>query len=256
MSMPDGTGRGALDRGLLLLDYVSRYGPVSPTKAAEGVGVSRSATYRLVKQLCERGFLEAVEGSDAVRVGVKVVEMGLAELGERDVVSVGSAFLRELAQRTQEVAFLGVVDTDEVVYLARETVGTHSIQMSARLGARRPLHATGLGKAFLSALPHDELARVLARLRYQPLTPHTITDPQSLHADVEAARQRGYAVDNVENEDGVGCFAAPVLNHVGRPVCAISVAGPAERLLPKESTTAVLVMQTAQLLSRRLGHRP
>lgn len=123
MSMPDGTGRGVLDRGLLLLEHVSRPGPVSPTEVGEDLGVGRSSL-------------------------------------------------------------------------------------------------------------------------------------KPLHADVEAARQRGYAVDNVDNGDGVGCFAAPVLDHVGRPVCANGVAGPAGRVLPKESATAVLVMQTALLLSRRLGHRP
>lgn len=254
--MHDETGRGALDRALLLRYYIPRYGPVSPAKAAEDIGICRSATYRLIKQLRERGYLEAVENSDAVRIGVKVVEMGLAELGERDIVSLGSPYLRDLAQSTQEVAFLGVVDSDEVVYLARENAGAYGLQLNARLGVRRPLHATALGKAFMSALPCDELLQVLARLSYRSLTPRTITDPELLQADIEATKQRGHAVDDVEGEAGVGCFAAPVLNHVARPVCAISVAGPAERLLPKESTAAMLVMQTAQLFSRRLGHRP
>jgi len=253
---PSTANRGALERGLAILEHVSRRGPCSTAELGEAIGISRSASYRIVGQLRACGFLEDGGGPEQVRIGIKVVEMGLAELGSRDAVRVGAPYLRELAERTQEVTFLGVIDRDEIVYLAREEGGDHSFRLSARLGARRPVHATGLGKAILSALPDHELEQLLGELSYRPLTANTLTTPEALRDDLLDARRRGYAVDNVENEEGVVCFAAPVRDHLDRPVCAMSVAGPADRLVAKETDVASLLAEVTEALSRRLGHRP
>ena len=75
-----------------------------------------------------------------------------------------------------------------------------------------------------------------------------------MEEDVTLVQRRGYAVDNVEVEDGVACYAAPVLDFRGVPVAAISCAGPAGRILPREDTLGPRVAATASALSRRLGY--
>jgi DNA-binding IclR family transcriptional regulator len=149
--------------------------------------------------------------------------------------------------------FLAVVDDDAVVYVYKEE-GPQAIRMSSRLGSRRPLHCTALGKAYVSALPDEVRPSFIKGLRLRRFTDNTVTDTDALEAEIAVAKERGYAADRVEVEEGVACFGAPLLDHRGLPVAAISVAGPAERLLPKEDEVGPLVAKTALAMSRRLGY--
>jgi len=128
------------------------------------------------------------------------------------------------------------------------------VTMSAQLGSRRPLHCTALGKAYLAALPADELAARLSTLALDRRTAATITDPAALAAELELVRRRGWAVDAEEVEEGVVCLGAAVRDHRRRAVAAISVAGPADRVRAKAGRLGPLVAETAEAISRRLGH--
>lgn len=244
---------GTLEKGLAILEFFAAAGEASASTVAGALGLSRSATYRLLDALRERGYLEADPASERLRLGMRAAEMGMAALAGMDVVRLAPPYLRDLVRATSETAFLGVHDGDSVVYVYKEE-GPRAVTMSSQLGSRRPLYSTALGKAYMSALPEDERRSLVGGLDLRRLTPNTITDPLALEDELALTVERGYAVDNVEGEDGVACFAAPVLDHRRRPVAAISVAGPAERTLPNEETMGPLVTQTASALSRRLGY--
>ncbi len=243
---------GTLERGLAILELLATAGEASAAEVAGRLGLSRSATYRLLATLEQRGYLERA-GPNRLRLGTRTAGLGMAAVAGIDLVTIAPPHLHDLAERTGETAFLAVVDKQELVYLAKEA-GPSAVQLSSRLGSRRPLHSTGLGKAYLSSLPDDQLRAVVSGLHLQPSTPNTITDPDALLAAVEAARERGYAVDEGEVEPGVACIAAPIRDHRGVAGAAISVAGPADRVLARERTSGPLVMRTAAAISRRLGH--
>jgi IclR family transcriptional regulator, acetate operon repressor len=177
----------------------------------------------------------------------------MAALTSLEVTTVAPPHLRALADQTRETVNLAVVDGDAVVYIHKEE-GTLAVTMSAQLGSRRPLHCTALGKAYLAALPPGELAARLASLELDRHTAATITDPAALGAELDRVRERGYAVDAEEVEEGVYCLGAAVCDHRRRPVAAISVAGPAYRLRPETDRTGRLVAATSTAISRRLGH--
>lgn len=244
---------GTLERGLAILEFFAATGEASASTVAGELGLSRSATYRLLDALRERGYLEVDPASEKLRLGMRAAELGMAALAGMDVTRLAPPYLRDLVRATSETVFLAVVDSDSVVYVYKEE-GPRAVTMSSQLGSRRPLHSTALGKAYMSALPDDERRSLVGRLDLPRLTANTITDADALEADLASTAERGYAVDNVEGEDGVACFAAPVLDHRRRPVAAISIAGPAERTLPNEETMGPLVRQTAAALSRRLGY--
>ncbi len=143
-------------------------------------------------------------------------------------MAAAQAHFRDLAHELGESAMLAMRDGDEMVYLLHE-----HIAMRPLLGARRHLHSTSLGKAYLAALPTDELDALLERLELPGLTPNTITDTARPRRELDEIRGRGYAVDDVENEPGVLCLGAAVRDHQGRPVCAFSVgAGTVLQLVP------------------------
>jgi DNA-binding IclR family transcriptional regulator len=254
-----GTGRpgartGTLERGLRLLQFFAAAGEATPAEAAKATGLSRSATYRIADRLRGWGFLELNPDTEALRLGSEAVRLGMAALTSLEVTGVAPPHLRALADKTRETVNLAVVDGDAVVYIHKEE-GPLAVKMTAQLGGRRPLHCTALGKAWLAALPPGELEARLARMELARFTAATITDPAALAAELGRVRERGFAVDQEEVEEGVYCLGAAVRDHHRRPVAAISVAGPAYRMRARAGQLGGLVAETAAAISRRLGHR-
>jgi IclR family transcriptional regulator, acetate operon repressor len=249
-----GERSGTLERGLRLLQFFAAAGEATPAEAAKATGLSRSATYRIADRLRGWGFLELNPATEALRLGSEAVRLGMAALASLEVTRVAPPHLRSLADRTQETVNLAVLDGDDIVYIHKEE-GTLAVKMSAQLGSRRPLHCTALGKAYLAALPPQELDVRLAGLELTRFTAATITDPGALGAELDRIRRRGWAIDDEEVEEGVYCLGAAVRDHRRLAVAAISVAGPAYRVRAKADQIGMLVAGTAAAISRRLGHR-
>ncbi|GAA5015784.1 IclR family transcriptional regulator [Actinopolymorpha pittospori] len=243
---------GTLSRGLAIIEYVAAHGEVSMQQLADGLDLSRSATYRIVGQLREHGFVTERADGTGVRLGVAAVRVGLQALAQTDLFAIAPPQLRRLVHDTAETAFLAVMDNDEMVYVLQE-IGTQAVKMSSKLGSRAPIHCTGLGKAYLSALAEPERREIVSRLELIHYTPTTLTTPQALLAEVERSRLRGFAIDDSEREPDVRCLAAPVVGHDRKPVAALSVGGPAARIRAHETSIAGLVRNAARELSRQLG---
>ncbi|HLW60481.1 MAG TPA: IclR family transcriptional regulator C-terminal domain-containing protein [bacterium] len=124
------------------------------------------------------------------------------------------------------------------------------------MGRRAPAHCTALGKVLLAHADPQLQTRVLAG-RLKRYTPGTIVDPPTLRRVLQAVRERGYAVDDQEFEEGIRCVAAPVLDYTGRVVAALSVSAPAGRLGPdRDRGLAEVVRAAARRASGELGHAP
>ena len=105
-------------------------------------------------------------------------------------------------------------------------------------------------------LSEDEPVRrqLIARMRFEPHTPRTITDPERLAAQIEEIRARGYAIDDEEIEQGLRCVAAPIRDHTGSVIAAVSISGPTTRVSEAGLTElAHAVEACAQAISRELG---
>jgi IclR family acetate operon transcriptional repressor len=99
----------------------------------------------------------------------------------------------------------------------------------------------------------DLLSRLEEQQPFRKYTPNTRTDPQEIRAELERVRERGYALDLEEFEEGVRCVAAPILDARGRAVAAVSVSGPKHRL-PKRLLQGELARGT-MAAAREIGHR-
>ncbi|MGA8113645.1 MAG: IclR family transcriptional regulator [Actinocatenispora sp.] len=244
---------GTLERGLAILELLASDHTMSAGQIAERLGLSRSATYRILGLLRQRGYLDWDGSADRLELGQRAVTIGMAALASFDPFVAAQAHLRDLSRGLSEAALMAVRDGEQMVYIAHEDVTDHYIAVRRLLGVRRPMHATSLGKAYLSALPVDEADDLVDRLDLTPLTPTTVTDPARLRAELDETRARGYSVDDGENEPGVMCYGAPIRDERGMPLCAISVAGPRERMLGKSEVAPQRVSHVALAISRRLG---
>lgn len=246
---------GTLERGLSILEMLAARGPMSANHVMDELALSRSATYRILGLLRERGYVDWEGPADRIELGRQTVILGMAALATFDPFVAARAHLRDLSAELSEAAMMAVRDSDQMVYIAHEDVTDNFIAVRRLLGVRRPLHTTSLGKAFLAALPTEEADAIVDRLDLVALTANTITQRSRLRADLDETRARGYAIDDGENETEVMCFGAAIRDDRGRPVCAISVAGPRERMADKRAIIPGRVAETALAVSRRLGFR-
>jgi DNA-binding IclR family transcriptional regulator len=243
---------GTLERGLAILKFFKTVHETGIQDLADGLDLSRSTTYRLVERLRELGFLEIDAISGKLRLGLESIQVGVAALQSTDIMQIAPEFLKKLSEDAEASANLAVFDVDRMVLLHRQQ-GPHAVTVSARLGAHRPMHASGLGKAYLAAMGDGEREELMAKTDFRAYSPTTVTDPVVLRKEISDIRSMGYAVDRNEFEQTLSCCAAAVFDHRRQPIASISVSGLTELIMPRINRLGPLVRQTARAISARLG---
>ena len=220
---------------------------------ANRTGIPRATAFRLLSTLEQSGFLDKVHG--AYQLGIKCFVLGNIVAGGLDLRETARPHLAALREATRETTQIAILDHWQVVYLERMLSPLSVGYMRSRAGAILPAYCTGLGKALLAFRPEAEVAAWAATQKFTALTPRTITTARRLMKELAAIRERGYGLDLEEREKGVTCIAAPIFNHTGDVVAAISVAGPTERM-PRElvgSDIVAAVVAAARSISIDLG---
>ena len=244
----------AAAKALELLSVFSFREPrLSLADLASRTGIPRATAFRLLSTLEQSGFLDKVHG--AYQLGIKCFVLGNIVAGGLDLRETARPHLAALREATRETTQIAILDHWQVVYLERMLSPLSVGYMRSRAGAILPAYCTGLGKALLAFRPEAEVAAWAATQKFTALTPRTITTARRLMKELAAIRERGYGLDLEEREKGVTCIAAPIFNHTGDVVAAISVAGPIERM-PRElvgSDIVAAVVAAARSISIDLG---
>ncbi|MGI5193500.1 IclR family transcriptional regulator [Streptomyces sp. CA-288835] len=246
------TVRSAPDRLLAVLAAFDHDHPaLSLTDISRRAGLSLTTAHRLVGALSEWGALER-DASGTYHVGLRLWEV--AALAPRGLAlrQVALPYLEDLYEATHQNVQMAVRDGDEVVYI--EWISGHSaVGVHIRVGARWPLHATGVGLALLAfsdvASQEAYCARPLVAF-----TPHTITDPAILRRVLAEVRRTGVAVSSRQVTEDALSVAAPVRNADGSVVAATSV------VVPERDAQVPALIPAVRLaalgISRALGWQP
>jgi len=250
-----GRGIASVCRALRVLELFDAHtAELGITEMAERLDLHKSTLAGLVYTLENSGYLEQNPTTRKYRLGVKLVERAFVALGHLEVTRVALPHLERLRDWRDETVNLAVLDEDEVVYVER-LLSSQTLGMRSEVGKRAMAHSTALGKALLSQLPRSELDAFLANCELPPVTPNTITKPKKLKHELNLVRSRGYAVDMEEDQIGGVCVAAPVFDHKGKAIAAVSISVPIARLRPSEvSHFGAEVMRTARAISEDLGY--
>jgi len=224
---------------------------ISLAELSSLIDMPKSSTHRYLATLQELDLAGRKEG-DRFYLGTKVIELAGSFLMHSDLRNESQTILNELAEKTGETIHLAVPSGTEVVYIAK-VESKHALGMSSHIGARLPMYCTALGKAILAFGNNAHFQAVIA----EPLpvrTPNSIVSAQTLKAELALTRARGYAIDNEENESGIRCVGAPILDYTATPIAAISISVPRERMDEERCTSlGLLVREAAQMVSRRKG---
>ena len=227
------------------------------SQVQQEVHLSPSTAHRLLQTLIDQQY--AVQNESSKRYGPGPRLLVIAEQAKGNLRFNPRAtvrpFLHELASETGESVNFAVPQNGEIVYV-EQVPSPRRVRMFTEVGHRAPLYCTGAGKAILAHLPAHDADAYLSDVVLEPRTPTTVTSSDRLHKDLRSARQRGFAIDNQEFEQGVRCVAAPVMDTLGTCVGAISVSGPASRLtLQQAQELGPKVAAVAIRCSAELGHQ-
>jgi IclR family KDG regulon transcriptional repressor len=222
---------------------------------AARLGLAKSTVHRLATTLVEYDILEQNRETGKYRLGLALFELGTLVRRKMDVMSEAQAQIHALADLSGETVQLAILDHLSVLYI-RIRESRQAVRMSTGLGSRAPAHCTSVGKALLAHQAPEVIQQVIDN-GLQRYTPNTITEAPRLLEELASIRQKGYAIDDEEIESGLRCVAAPIRDHSGRVVAAISVAAPVQRMTKKNlQTTVPSVVAAADAISRRLGYLP
>lgn len=238
-----------LERGLdVLLTFIAQ--PVSSVpEVAARTGMSKSATYRIVRSLKDRGFLSNT-GSGNYRPGPRVLQ--LAEAARQAVIDVARPKMRELSQLTGETVLLTTLAGDQALAVAQVSA-PQPIRLTFETGVARPLHAGASAKVLFAFLDGRQRERILARGGFDRRTENTVTDPQLLSQQLDQIRGQGWAMSTEEYETHVRAIAAPVFDAEGG-VWGLSVVGPVFRLTDDlVGRTIAVVLAAADDLTHEAG---
>ena len=191
-------------KALSLLNLVAANPDRTLSELSRLADIPAPTALRLLRALQEEALVE-VDQDGRYRLGVHCLVLGSTYLEGFDLRREARLELEELADRFDETVHLGVPDGTEVIYVDKVET-SQSVRMYSRIGARSPMHSTGIGKAIL-AYAGDDLFQAVVRAGLPRRTPNTITDRTARRA--KRTRRRGYAIDDIETAGSAVAAAVP-----------------------------------------------
>ncbi len=216
------------------------------------LGVARSSTHGLVHTLAARGYL-VQDGGGRFQLGARLIQLGLNVVDRLELRSAARGTLERLVAVTHDTALLVVPDHGDLLFVDKVLSDARDVRTDPRVSSRKPLHCTSLGKALLATLDDTSVMKAVQAVGLARATEHSITGEEELLADLADTRARGYSIDQQEALPGVFCVGAPVRDHTGNPVAAISLSTIKEFFDPDR--TGPLVNAAAVEISHAMGWR-
>jgi len=247
----------SLAKGLAVLDVLAASPrPLTAVQLSQQLKYPRPTLYRILDTLLHHDFVMR-EGEGAFyRLSFKVLDLGHQLLERTDLLGAARPVLQRLEAEFRETVHLAVHQDGRMVYLDK-CEGSGPFCTHSRPGSSVPMHCTALGKAVLAFLPATKAHVILRTRGMARFTARTTVSATAMDRELSTIRRLGYALDDVEFEPGVRCVGAPILDHRGQSVAAISVSAPASRMsLSRARLVGSALRLAVQQVSQGMGWRP
>ncbi|MCL1852486.1 MAG: IclR family transcriptional regulator [Peptococcaceae bacterium] len=199
------------------------------TEIADRLEWPKSTVHGILATLRDYRFVDQSSQNGRYRLGIRLFEMGHKVARNWEIRELAFPVMHKLNRQFNEMVQLATEDAGEVLYIEKVD-STNIIRIVSEIGARLPMHCSGLGKALLAHMLPAEVKNILTRRGMREMTRHTITNQAEMADELTRIRKQGYAVDNQEIMEGLRCVAAPIRDRNGVVRYAISVSGLSERI--------------------------
>ena len=244
----------SVDRAVDILECIAaQNGVLMVDQVVAATCLPKTTVFRVLATLAARRLVERDEQTQTYRLGMLALVIGARAMGDLDLRRSARPHLERLVAETGETVHLSILSQDKALCIDKLDT-SRSMRMASFVGFLDPLHCSGVGKALLAFQDEPLRQQLMARMQLEAHTPHTITDPEQLAAQVAEIRVRGYAIDDEEIERGLRCVAAPIRDHSGAVVAVVSISGPTTRVTDANLADLVqAVRDCARTVSRDLG---
>lgn len=240
-----------------ILDLFSAEEPEWGARAAgRRLQIPKSTAHALMDSMAEQRLLHRTDRG-RYELGWRLFELGQTLLDTTQIRTAARAVMQDLVNRLGETVHLATLDGVQAVYIEKlPRVATDQGLAAARKGARRPAHASAVGKVLLAHRDWEDIRPLLERDGLQPATPNTITSAGELAEKLEEVRDSGWACDLEESCLGLCCVAAPVYNNQNKTIAALSLAVPTARFKAREREYLGTVLEAARRISKSADRKP
>jgi DNA-binding IclR family transcriptional regulator len=245
----------SIDRALQVLELFSLEKPEwGVTEISKVLNIYKSNVHNILSTFAEKGFVKKDSKTDKYKLGIKFFELGSVVIKNMDLRRIAHPHIEKLSKEFNETVHLGVLDEGRVVSIEREE-SNKGLCSHIEIGRRAPLYCTAVGKAIMSYLSEDEINLIIKEKGLEKYTENTITNKEELEKEFLKIRKQGYAVDNMEHEEGVRCVAGPIRDYNGKVIASMSISGPAFRIDESNiPNIAKRVKECCNYISKEMGY--
>ena len=220
----------AVDKAIQILELLkSERREMTISEIARASGVHKSSVQKLLVTLAEHGVVERDPLSLRYSLGITLAEYGRIALDNLDIRRKAKPFLNALSEYSGETAVLAVLNGTKMVMVDKKEPLV-PIRASPFIGMRFPATATSNGKVLLAWLPESRVDEIIKGEGLPAQTKNSITDPVAFRAELALTRERGYASDFGEWNEGGSGVSSPVFSRKGQVIATLSIVGPSFRM--------------------------
>ena len=215
--------------------------------------LANSTAHRLLVSMKHLGYVEYDDTTGLWSIGIKAFSVGNAYLRKRDFVAQARPYMRELVAEVGETSNIAILKGDRHVFVGQVEC-KEVMRMVVQIGSEGHVHAAGVGKTLLSAMPEADALAIINRAGLPKLSEKTITTKQDFLQELKKVRECGYGLDDEEQTPGLRCIASNIYDEYGEAIAAVSISGPSVRI-PDEriSVVAEQVIAKAKAITHAIG---
>lgn len=252
--MPTSKTVSSVERAIKILEAldVSHRG-LNISEMSRKLAIPKSTAHVIVQTLERVGYITRNDGLRNYTLGVKVFNLGHELMRNLHLPETALEPMKWLTAKTQLTSHLAVKENEQVLFV-QKVDGPGFIRFDTRVGKRSNLHCTALGKVLLAYGDESHRREFLAKVSFIRYTRRTLVSANRLRVELARTVERGYAVDDQEEELDVRCIGVPVFSPTGELLAALSVTGTTGQITTgKIRTLADLLAQASSRITSLVG---
>jgi DNA-binding IclR family transcriptional regulator len=237
-----------LDRALELLDILANSTvPMSASELSKRMGINRTTNYAMLNSLSKHDHIKKDPVTGKYIIGYKMFELGQLFRRRFPFLRIAQSHAFKLTEKWNFNVYISIyIGGGEIMLLTDDYPAELRVLNE---GSRGPATATAMGKVLLANMPENVLMVELEKMTFIQYTPNTITNKKQFLMALNRIRKQGYAFDDQEYITGMSCFAAPIRDHGGHILAAISLSGAAEKIVPNQEQVIKDIIIAARSIS-------
>ena len=245
-------------KAVRIIDLLKHRGSLSYNDILKTIPLPKSTLFKILSTLEAEELVRRDPDNGRYQLGVKLIEWGSIARSQLEIRNIALPFMKKLSESLDCTVHLTVLAHGEVLPIESFESGNRYWQhfnFPGAVGTPAPLHATAGGKAIAAYLNAEEIDKFIQEKGLEKYTEHTITDPKGFIKELKSIRTKGFAISNSEHDELIRSVAAPIFDHDGRVIAAMSVLGLISKFTTERINEIVdQVTEAAKEVSRLFGY--